>query len=99
MGTYLIPKNATAYPSLPVGKLNDLDRRVAALEAGGGGGSFTLETPTGTVNSSNTSFTASSTPTAVIADNMFYINGFGCTISGTSITMTSPPVFFIRAII
>lgn len=78
---------------------HDGNRANVTISGGGGGGSFTLETPTGTVNSSNTSFTASSTPTAVIADNMFYINGFGCTISGTSITMTSPPVFFIRAII
>lgn len=60
---------------------------------------FTLETPTGTVNSSNTAFVSTTTAKAVIADNMFYVNGFGCTISGTSITMTSPPVFFIRAII
>lgn len=60
---------------------------------------FTIETPTGTVNSSNTAFVSTTTAKAVIADNMFYVNGFGCTISGTSITMTSPPVFFIRAII
>lgn len=33
MGQYIISKNTTAVPSLPIGKLNDLDKRLDAIEA------------------------------------------------------------------
>lgn len=75
------------------------DGNKANVTITGSSAGFTLETPTGTVNSSNTAFVSTTTAKAVIADNMFYVDGFGCTISGTSITMTSAPRFFIRAII
>ena len=71
MGTYLIPKNATAYPSLPVGKLNDLDRRVAALEAKGGGG-LTKIVVNGTRNDSNVTFTSATEPTYLVINGMWY---------------------------
>ena len=37
MGQYIISKNTTAVPSLPIGKLNDLEKRVGILETTGGG--------------------------------------------------------------
>lgn len=38
MGQFIIPKNTTAVQGIPIGRLNDLERRLIALEAGGGGG-------------------------------------------------------------
>jgi len=64
--------------------------------SGGGGG--TVSTPTGTVNGSNTSFTASDTPLFVVSDGIVYFDGAGFTLSGLAITMTSPPVLYIRVI-
>ena len=62
--------------------------------ASGGGG--TVSTPTGTVDGSNTSFTASATPLFVISDGIVYVESFGYSLSGLTITMTSPPVLYIR---
>lgn len=45
---------------------------------------------TGTVDDSNTSFTAASTPNLVIVNGASYRHGHGVTISGTSITLDNP---------
>ena len=64
----------------------------------GGYGTSTAETPTGTVNGINVTFTLSHTPDA--ASLTFYINGLsvpqkagtdGFSVSGTTITVGSPP--------
>ena len=47
-------------------------------------------TMTGTINDTNTSFTASSTPTIVIVNGTAYRHGKGVTISGTSVTLDNP---------
>lgn len=73
MGTYFTPKNSFATPSLPLGKINDLDKRVAALEAGGGGGgSLTKIVVSGTINDSNVTFTSASNPTYLVINGMWY---------------------------
>lgn len=55
-----------------------------------GNASISPITVTGTVDDSNTSFTAATTPTIVIVNGASYIHGAGCTISGTSITLDNP---------
>lgn len=62
----------------------------------GGGGGGTVSTPTGTVDGSNTSFTAADTPLFVVSDGIVYFESNGYTLSGLVITMTSPPVLYIR---
>lgn len=52
--------------------------------------SFAIITMTGTVDDSNTSFTASSTPTVVVINGSSYRDGHGVTISDTSVTTDSP---------
>lgn len=49
-----------------------------------------LVTMTGTIDDSNTSFTASATPTLVNVNGTFYRHGKGVTISGTSVTLDNP---------
>ena len=60
-------------------------------------GTFTQETPGGTVNGTNTAFTLASTPTAngtvVLTQNgLVLVQGTDYTISGTSITMAAAPL-------
>lgn len=47
-------------------------------------------TVTGTVDDSNTTFTASSAPSMVNINGAFYVHGHGVTISGTNITTDNP---------
>lgn len=66
----------------------------------GGGGSSVLqdgETPSGTINGSNTAFTLSYTPSnpngvIVVLNGVVQYNGTDYTISGTTITFTTAPV-------
>lgn len=66
------------------------------LSPQGGGGSS--ETPSGTVDGSNTTFTALNTPLFVVSDGITYFEGAGYTLSGLTITMTTPPVSYIRVV-
>lgn len=61
--------------------------------------SLTVETPTGTVDASNASFTVTAEPLWVVSDGIIYFNGAGYTYAALSITMEVPPSQFIRAII
>jgi len=61
-----------------------------------GGGGVSVSTPTGIVDGTNKVFTATSTPSMVCADGIWRVNGFGCTIVGTTITMDIAPQDFIR---
>lgn len=54
-------------------------------------GAMAVITVTGTIDDSNTSFTAASEPTLVVVNGASYRDGHGCTISGTSITLDNPP--------
>lgn len=80
-------------------KLYYLDEDGVEVELGAGGGSSTPETPTGTVNSVNATFTPSSEPKWVVADGTTYFDGAGYTWGGTDITMEVPPSQYIRVII
>jgi len=66
------------------------------FSAGGGSGMF-VETPSGTVNSSNLNFTVTVVPKFIITDSGIYIEGFGYSRSGLNITMDLFPNTFIRA--
>lgn len=57
-----------------------------------------VETPTGTVNGSNVTFTVVNTPVAVIIDGITKFSGFGYTYAAGTITVDSdgPPVQYIR---
>lgn len=50
------------------------------------------ETPTGTINGSNTAFTVVHTPTFLILNGAVYTQGVDYTLSGLSVTMTIAPV-------
>ena len=64
--------------------------------SGGGGGSPTRETPSGTINGSNVTFTLTATPTLLLfyRNGMLQLPGSGndYTISGSTITMAVAPL-------
>lgn len=65
---------------------------------GGGGGTAFQETPAGAVNSSNVTFTLSQAPGSAAAldlflDGLILYQGVDYSLSGSTITMTSPPLF------
>ena len=62
-------------------------------------GSLTFETPTGTVDGSNTTFSVTATPQFVIVDGISYFENNGYTIVGLTITTSVPPSGFIKAAI
>ena len=64
---------------------------MAELVQPGGGGSgsghtLTAETPVGTINGVNTSFTVANTPVFVEMDGTLRVNGYGYTYAGGIIT-------------
>lgn len=64
-----------------------------------GGSGVSVETPAGSVNSSNVTFTVSATPKWIVADGITYFSGAGYSIAVLTITMDLPPSQYIRAII
>lgn len=66
------------------------------INATGGSGGVTIETPAGVVDASNTVFTPSAEPLYVIADGITYFDGAGYTWSSPTITMDVPPSQYIR---
>lgn len=65
----------------------------------GSGGGVTVETPTGAVNGSNTSYTVTATPKWIVSDGITYFENNGYTLSGLTVTMTSAPTLYIKAFI
>lgn len=63
------------------------------------GSGITVETPTGTVDGSNATFTVTAIPKWIDTEAGHYYEGFGYSRSGLTITMEIPPGQFIRAII
>lgn len=59
----------------------------------------TVETPTGTINSSNTSFTVTAEPKWVVSDGITYFDSAGYSYAALTITMDVPPSSYLRAII
>ncbi len=66
------------------------------MKGGGGTGSAPYSTPTGTVNSVNTTFGVTAQPTSVIADGITYFENQGYTYAALFITMTIAPSQYIR---
>lgn len=62
-------------------------------------GSAAVETPTGDVDGSNTSFTVTAVPNWIVADGISYYEGAGYSRSGFNITMDVAPSQYIRAMI
>jgi hypothetical protein len=71
-----------------------LGRRV--INATGGG--FNTETPVGTIDGSNNTFTVSNEPVQVVSDGITYFDGAGYTYSAGTITMDVGPSQYIRSI-
>ena len=72
------------------------DATVVTIDGGGGTVNAYAETPTGLVNSSNTSYTLANTPAdtdgvLVLLDGVTQYNGIDYTVSGTTITFTTAP--------
>jgi hypothetical protein len=62
------------------------------------GSILTQETPTGTIDAANTSFSVANTPAFVIVDGMYRVAGQGYTFDGViTVDVTVPPVQFIRS--
>lgn len=61
------------------------------------GAGMNQETPTGTVNGTNVTFTVTVAPKFIVTDTGFYISGFGYSIAVLTITMDLAPNLFIRA--
>jgi hypothetical protein len=81
-------------PALKYGAL------IKQSEIEGGVGGISFETPTGSVNGSNTSFIVQNVPTYIVADNQTYFQNFGFTLSGTgpyTVTMDAAPYNFIQS--
>lgn len=62
------------------------------------GSGITVETPSGLVNSSNTTYAVTATPKYIVADGITYFENNGYTIVGLTVTMTSEPTQYIRSI-
>lgn len=64
-----------------------------------GGSGIAFETPTGTVNGVNVTFTVLNDPIAIVIDGMWKFEGAGYSYSSPTITVSSdnPPVQFIRS--
>lgn len=92
-----------AVTGLPIGKLNDLDRRIAALESsssGGSGGAILIEVPTGDMGQNI--FTVTNRPKMVDVDGTLYYEGLQYTYSSGTITIDdanySVPSEYIRSL-
>ena len=81
-------------PALKYGAL------IQQSEIEGGVGGITFETPTGTIDGSNTTFTVNNVPIYIVADNQTYFPNFGFTYTGTgpyTVTMDAAPYNFIES--
>ena len=78
--------------------INDDDNKRVNIRASilSGEGGVTIQTPTGTVDGSNTTFTPTSQPSFVVADGITYFDGAGYTWGGVTIVMDVPPSQYIR---
>ena len=64
---------------------------------GGSGGSIVFETPVGTIDGSNKTFTVTNTPQFIVMDSETYFNGQGYTLVGLTVTMDIAPIGFLQS--
>lgn len=67
MGIFYAPANTTAVQGIPIGRLNNIDNRVSALEQAGGSSGFQQPT-SGAVDGSNATFVWTKSPNVIVVD-------------------------------
>lgn len=93
MGTFILKKNETMVPSLPIGRISRLESLVNALILGLG------TTPTESADGSRTSFTFPTPVKVIVVDGTNVLTeGLGFTNSGSVATLDTPPNFSIFSI-
>lgn len=70
----------------------DADGHLTQDFTGGGGSGVNFETPTGTIDGTNDTFTVTHVPKAILLNGSTYFEGDGYTLSGLTITMLIIPV-------
>lgn len=73
--------------SFLINKVNELQTQINNF-SGGGGGSFAIEEPTGVVDGSNTVFTVTNTPKAIVVDGLMKFETLAYTYVAPTITIT-----------
>lgn len=68
------------------------DTQIAGITGG-----YTVETPSGTVDGSNTTFTVSAVPVYIVVDGITLFDGAGYTIATLTLTLDNAPQQFIRS--
>jgi len=81
------------------GNIYYLDENGVETQLNTSGSGVTVETPSGTVNSVNASFTVTAEPKWVVSDGITYFANNGYTYAALAITMDIAPSAYIRAII
>lgn len=66
---------------------------------GGGGGGVNIETPTGAVDGTNSTFVFTAAPEWIVADGIMYFEGAGYALAGLTATMDIPPSQYVRGAI
>lgn len=88
IGTF--PRNTTAVLGVPIGKLNDHERRISKLESNPSGGfSGTQEKSSTTPDGLTTTFAFAHTPNLIYWNGQLLTTTDDYTVSGSSITFTS----------
>lgn len=82
------------FRKLAMGLQAQIDEVRATPSSGAG---YTAETPSGTVDGSNVTFTVTATPVCIVSDSSTLFENFGYTLAGLTVTMDNAPNQFIRS--
>lgn len=77
--------------------ISGIDLGFGVIEVDTSSGGYTVETPAGTVDGSNTAFTVTVAPVYIVIDGVTYFVNNGYTLSGLNLTVSVPPTGFIRS--
>lgn len=94
MGIFYIKKNQQAVQGFPVNRSYTKSEADAKFSGGSG---ITFETPTGTVNGTNVTFTVTNVPKFIIVDGVSYFEGQGYSRATLTLTTDIAPAGFIRS--